>query len=432
MLELPQPSKTVIYLSGPELNGNQKAYLGREIGHGANARVYEIDTTPSSDIGSPLLAKLYFSKPRYDIDRFIQAVYDTELGYIGPHLKREPLEVMRQKAHYAVAAPLHLITYSQDGEVVGVAVRRLDTDRFKAISTYYRTKMVDELPVSLIAAIRLVLLVTDIHKRGFIIGDFSASNILIDREGHVAIIDCDSFLLAGSGSDRQRADVTINWRAPECKGTQRLTFASDIFVLGLHISKLLFSGIGAFDASDPKNPDGTPQANIDANRSWLWDEDIDTPDMIAQSRGLSDLPPRLQASLQAALSQNPDLRPLDCTELLRALNDTLEGLIQGTCGHYRMYGDHCRYCGSSTQAVRPTPRTLPAAATPEDVPGALPLLTEPVPIAIKPDPPKLQPEPQVTSSSANDTSGYYRYGCIDYFIMTFVVCLIIMFLMNHC
>lgn len=432
MLELPQPSKTVIYLSGPELNGHQKAYLGREIGHGANARVYEIDTTPSSDIGSPLLAKLYFSKPRYDIDRFIQAVYDTELGYIGPHLKREPLEVMRQKAHYAVAAPLHLITYSQDGEVVGVAVRRLDTDRFKAISTYYRTKMVDELPVSLIAAIRLVLLVTDIHKRGFVIGDFSASNILIDREGHVAIIDCDSFLLAGSGSDRQRADVTINWRAPECKGTQRLTFASDIFVLGLHISKLLFSGIGAFDASDPKNPDGTPQANIDANRSWLWDEDIDTPDMIAQSRGLSDLPPRLQASLQAALSQNPDLRPLDCTELLRALNETLEGLIQGTCGHYRMYGDHCRYCGSSTKPVRPTPRTPPAAATPEDAPGALPLPTEPAPIAIKPDPPELQPDPQATASSANDMSGGHKYGCIDYFIIFIFVCINIIFLMNHC
>ena len=432
MLELPQPSKTVIYLSGPELNGHQKAYLGREIGHGANARVYEIDTTPSSDIGSPLLAKLYFSKPRYDIDRFIQAVYDTELGYIGPHLKREPLEVMRQKAHYAVAAPLHLITYSQDGEVVGVAVRRLDTDRFKAISTYYRTKMVDELPVSLIAAIRLVLLVTDIHKRGFVIGDFSASNILIDREGHVAIIDCDSFLLAGSGSDRQRADVTINWRAPECKGTQRLTFASDIFVLGLHISKLLFSGIGAFDASDPKNPDGTPQANIDANRSWLWDKDIDTPDMIAQSRGLSDLPPRLRTSLRAALSQNPDLRPLDCSELLRALNETLEGLIRGTCGHYRMHGDHCRYCGSSTQAVRPTPRTPPAAATPEDVPRALPLPTEPTPIAIKPDPPELQPELQVASSSANDTSDHRKYGCIDYFIIFIFVCINIIFLMNHC
>ena len=431
-MELPQPSKTVIYLSGPELNGHQKAYLGQEIGHGANARVYEIDTTPSSDIGSPLLAKLYFSKPRYDIDRFIQAVYDTELGYIGPHLKREPLEVMRQKAHYAVAAPLHLITYSQDGEVVGVAVRRLDTDRFKAISTYYRTKMVDELPVSLIAAIRLVLLVTDIHKRGFVIGDFSASNILIDREGHVAIIDCDSFLLAGSGSDGQRADITINWRAPECKNTRHLTFASDIFVLGLHVSKLLFSGIGAFDASDPKNPDGTPQANIDANRSWLWDEDIDTPDMIAQSRGLSDLPPRLRTSLQAALAHNPDQRPLDCTELLSALNDAMEGLVQGTCGHYRMYGDHCRYCGSSTQAVRPTSNTPPSAATPECAPPPPSRQAEAAPIAIKPDPPELQPEPQVSSSSANDTSGHYRYGCIDYFIMTFVVCLIIMFLMNHC
>ena len=431
-MELPQPSKTAIYLSGPELDGHQTAYLGREIGHGANARVYEIDPTPSSDIGAPLLAKLYFSKPRYDIDRFIQAVYDTELGYIGPHLKREPLEVMRQKAHYAVAAPLHLIKYSPDGKVVGVAVRRLDTNRFKAIGTYYRTKMVDELPVSLIAAIRLVLLVTDIHKRGFVIGDFSASNILIDREGHVAIIDCDSFLLAGSGSDGQRADITINWRAPECKNTRHLTFASDIFVLGLHISKLLFSGIGAFDASDPKNPDGTPQANIDANRSWLWNDDIDTPDMIAQSRGLSDLPPRLQASLRAALSQNPDLRPLDCTELLSALNDAMDGLIRGTCGHYRMHGDHCRYCGSSTQAVRPTSHTPPSAATPECAPPPPSHRAEPAPIAIKPDPPALQPDPQATASSANDMSGGHKYGCIDYFIIFIFVCINIIFLMNHC
>ena len=203
-------------------------------------------------------------------------------------------------------------------------------------------------------------------------------------------------------------------------------------MLGLHISKLLFSGIGPFDAPDPQNSNGIPQDNIDTNRSWLWDDDIDTPDMIAQSRGLSDLPPRLRASLRAALSHNPDLRPLDCTELLRALNDTLEGLIQGTCGHYRMYGDHCRYCGSSTQAVRPTPRTPPATATPEDAPRALPLQTEPAPIAIKPDPPALQPEPQVASSSADDTSGHYKYGCIDYFIIFIFVCINIIFLMNHC
>ena len=431
-MELPQPSKTAIYLSGPELDGYRKAYLGREIGHGAYARVCEIDTTSTSDVEAPLLAKLYIDKPRDDMDRFIQAVHDTGLGYIGPHLKRESFEVMKKKAHYAVAAPLYLVKHSRDGEVIGVAVRQLDTNRFTAISDYYGMRLVDELPISLIAAIRLVLLVTDIHKRGFIIGDFSASNILIDREGHVAIIDCDSFLLAGSGSDGQRADTTINWRAPECKGTQRLTFASDVFVLGLHISKLLFSGIGPFDAPDPQNSNGIPQDNIDANRSWLWDDDIDTPDMIAQSRGLSDLPPRLRTSLRAALSPNPDLRPLDCTELLRALNDTLEGLIQGTCGHYRMYGDHCRYCGSSTQAVRPTPRTPPAAATPEDVPRALPLPTEPAPIAIKPDPPELQPEPQVASSLANDTSDHRKYGCIDYFIIFIFVCINIIFLMNHC
>lgn len=431
-MELPQPSKTAIYLSGPELNGYRKAYLGREIGHGAYARVCEIDTTPSSDVEAPLLAKLYIDKPRADMDRFIQAVHDTGLGYIGPHLKREPFEVMKKKAHYAVAAPLYLVKYSRDGEVIGVAVRQLDTDRFTAIGDYYGMRLVDELPVSLIAAIRLVLLVTDIHKRGFVIGDFSASNVLIDREGHVAIIDCDSFLLAGSGSDGQRADITINWRAPECKGTQRLTFASDIFVLGLHISKLLFSGIGPFDAPDPQNPNGIPQDNIDANRSWLWDDDIDTPDMIAQSRGLSDLPPRLRTSLQAALAHNPDQRPLDCTELLSALNDAMEGLVQGTCGHYRMYGDHCRYCGSSTQAVRPTPNTPPAAATPECAPPPPSHRAETAPIAVKPDPPALQPEPQVASSSADDTSGHYRYGCIDYFFMTVVVSLIILFLMNHC
>lgn len=431
-MELPQPSKTAIYLSGPELDGYRKVYLGREVGHGAYAAVYEIDTTPSSDVEAPLLAKLYVDKPRDDIEMFIQAVHDTGLGYIGPHLKRESLEVMREKAHYAVAAPLHLVKYSQNGEVVGVAVRQLDTDRFIAISDYYRMPLVDELPVSLIAAIRLVLLVTDIHKRGFVIGDFSASNILIDREGHVAIIDCDSFLLAGSGSHGQRADVTINWRAPECKGTQRLTFASDIFVLGLHISKLLFSGIGAFDAPDPKNPDGTPQTNIDANRSWLWNNDIDTPDMIAQSRGLSDLPPRLRASLRAALSQNADLRPLDCTELLSALNDAMDGLIQGTCGHYRMHGDHCRYCGSSTQAVRPTSNTPPSAATPEYAPPPSSHRAETAPIAIKPDPPELQPEPQVSSSSANDTPDHRKYGCIDYFIIFIFVCINIIFLMNHC
>ena len=427
-MELPQPSKTAIYLSGPELDGYRKAYLGREIGHGAYARVCEIDTTSTSDVEAPLLAKLYIDKPRDDMDRFIQAVHDTGLGYIGPHLKREPFEVMKKKAHYAVAAPLYLVKYSRDGEVIGVAVRQLDTNRFTAIGDYYGMRLVDELPVSLIAAIRLVLLVTDIHKRGFVIGDFSASNVLIDREGHVAIIDCDSFLLAGSGSDRQRADVTINWRAPECKGTQRLTFASDIFVLGLHISKLLFSGIGAFDASDPKNPDGTPQANIDANRSWLWDEDIDTPDMIAQSRGLSDLPPRLQASLQAALSQNPDLRPLDCTELLRALNETLEGLIQGTCGHYRMYGDHCRYCGSSTQPIS-TKHTPPSAAPTPSRKRTVPShRAEPAPVTSTPTPPERQSTPQ----STNEPSDEYTPNGTELFIAIFIISIIIIILTHSC
>ena len=148
--------------------------------------MYKIDTTPSNDLKQPLLAKMYLGKPREDLDEFIQAVHDTGLGNIRPLLKEEPREVMKRKMYQTVAAPLYLIKFRENGETVGVAVRELDTRRFNAIEKFYGNKIVDNLHTSTLAAIRLVRLVSAIHQRGFVIGDFSASNVLIDLEGHIA------------------------------------------------------------------------------------------------------------------------------------------------------------------------------------------------------------------------------------------------------
>lgn len=430
-MELPQPSK-IIYLCGPELDGYRQAYLGKEIASGGEARVYKIDTTPSNDLKQPLLAKMYLGKPREDLDEFIQAVHDTGLGNIRPLLKEEPREVRKRKMYQTVAAPLYLIKFRENGETVGVAVRELDTRRFNAIEKFYGNKIVDNLHTSTLAAIRLVRLVSAIHQRGFVIGDFSASNVLIDLEGHIAFIDCDSFVLAGNRLGSQDGKTTANWRAPECKETKQFTFASDTFVLGLHIGKLLFSGIGPFDAPDPKNPNSTPQDNIDANRSWLWDEDIDAPFMVARSHGLKDLPPHLRVNLEATLSHHATQRPTDYTELLNALNETLLGVAQGPCGHYRMYGQHCRYCGSSTNSAPTTNGTSSAAPLPSRTRSVPSHRADPPEITIKPDPPKLQPENHTPFTLTNEASGEYKYGCIDYFIMSFVIILIMLFLAKNC
>lgn len=430
-MELPQHSK-IIYLCGPELEGYRQAYLGQEIASGGEARVYKIDTTPSNDLKQPLLAKMYLGKPREDLDKFIHAVHDTGLGNIRPLLKQEPREVTKQKMYHAVAAPLYLIKFRENGKTVGVAVRELDTRRFNAIEKFYGNEIVDNLHTSTLAAIRLVLLVRAIHQRGFVIGDFSASNVLIDLEGHIAFIDCDSFVLAGDYLGSQDGKTTANWRAPECKKTKQFTFASDTFVLGLHIGKLLFSGIGPFDAPDPKNPNCTPQDNIDANRSWLWDEDIDAPIMVARSQGLRDLPPHLRVSLEATLSHDPARRPADYTELLDALKETLLGVTQGPCGHYRMYGQHCRYCGSSTNPASTAHKissTPPPPGRTRSVPSHR---AEPPVIAVEPDPLKPQPENHTPPTPTNQVSGEYKYGPIDYFIIVFVISLILLFFAKNC
>ncbi|HEY5742551.1 MAG TPA: hypothetical protein VIS99_08420 [Terrimicrobiaceae bacterium] len=99
----------------------------------------------------------------------------------------------------------------------------------------------------------------EIHNLGVTIGDVNEGNILVKRNGTVAIIDCDSFQ-AQSGGYHWTCDVGVpQWTAPELqnkdfRGLHR-TANHDAFGLAVLIFKLLFMGRHPFVgvSTNPRN-----------------------------------------------------------------------------------------------------------------------------------------------------------------------------------
>jgi len=333
-------------------------YLGRQLGHGDTAVVHDLFDEECDDL--PFVVKLYTRLVPHDVRDFV--VQCDRVGLTDIPTLDHSADVSLTE-YSPVAGPIHLVYHM--AHLVGITALRVDPERFIDLGRYCDSSAVGELRRSVRIALRLTYTIHEIHTRGFVVGDLSHANVLVDQDGALSIIDVDSFGIETGAFRRPAKYVTLNYRAPEV-GVDGATQSSDRFCLAILVCRLLMDGRHPFEGVDPSDDTGSIQGNIDAGRSWLRDTSIQLPEEATYSKGLRDLPPGLAAELHQLLDPDPENRPKSVAPLIRVLGEAESRMIPNACGHYVFEALECARCRRShvpaSARVYPPPSAIPASA----------------------------------------------------------------------
>lgn len=242
-------------------NGRTAYELDARIGGGGEGDVYMIKGKPD------LVAKLYkperLKRPgeRDEMHAKLKAMLDIGLSPYanGNLIVAWPtdllLDCQNQFVGYVMPAvhnKASIITACRPGE------------REQLFHHKYRWDM------SVAIAYNLAYAVNHVHKAGIIIGDMNPNNVLVDSQGLITLIDCDSFQLTDRSGRVFRCVVGMGEMRPaELQGRNlekpenSYTFASDRFALAIHIFNLLCNGCHPFNCPGLNEPSSsqsrTPQ-----------------------------------------------------------------------------------------------------------------------------------------------------------------------------
>jgi len=118
-------------------------------------------------------------------------------------------------------------------------------------------------------AFNLSVAVKKVHGTGAVIGDFNQNNIMIDKHGHVCLIDTDSYTIISKRTGKTyKCSVGVSEvLAPELQGCNlaekesEFTKESDSFSLGIHIFNLLMNNCHPFGCVKMNDPKGSYPVN---------------------------------------------------------------------------------------------------------------------------------------------------------------------------
>jgi serine/threonine-protein kinase len=174
-----------------------------------------------------------------------------------------------------------------------------------------------------------------LHERGVVHRDLKPGNIMLDREGHVRIVDFG--LAVTEGSAPSQVAGTLGFVAPECLRGEPPTARSDLYSLGRLLEKLFAAKAAARpDSSDvveldpgarsiiskclADDPTNRPASALEVARALGWD-----PLEVARAAG------RLPTPTEVA--DAPVGRPLAARLAWTALGITVAGLAFILLGH---------------------------------------------------------------------------------------------------
>lgn len=227
----------------------------------------------------------------------------------------------------------------------------------------------------------LAFMTARMHRENLVIGDFSSNNVVVDRDGFVTFLDCDSiaFTDPATGEAFPCLMLTADYCAPERQAGGPATEASDDFALAVLVYQLLTGGNHPFGGvPHDSHSQSTIKDNIAANVSYVVH-----PELVRVPAGLTDpgvLPPALLDLARRAFgATDPQTRPT-AAEWLQALD--LERPRTRTCQArpHHTYGSHlsaCPWCAKAASGQDPFNATGAPAPT---VPGT------PVPAGGGPNP----------------------------------------------
>ena len=267
---------------------------------------------------SPLTGKIY---------RFDSTTYDHMGGegyiYIRGDLvykmyrdtKQKELPTLERKITHMVKHPpaanvLQYMTWPLDvlyinGSFMGFVMNKLaSTTELKALYVFSGDELIKDVPLRLLVAMNLCRLLNEIHKVGYIIGDFNDNNVCFVSDksskyyGQVFMYDCDSMefkddygreFLCTVAKQQYLApeiyaeydDTKRRWNAMGKKGSPSyydlklgFTQETDLFALGIHIFRLLNYGAKPFDSVKEGFRDSINNMSYDDDEDdyEVWDE----------------------------------------------------------------------------------------------------------------------------------------------------------------
>ncbi|GAA3191846.1 protein kinase domain-containing protein [Actinocorallia longicatena] len=344
------------------LGGRPVDLAAEPLKSGGQAAVFEVPGSPD------LVVKVYRDDPTPEQERRLTRMMDlAPLGGRPTHEGQPP----------ELAWPVELCR-TPDGRFAGYAMRRFGEPGYvQLLGLFNRQSRLRHFPERadwrflLGVSFNLSFMTARMHHQGLIVGDFSSNNVVVDRDGFITFLDCDSigFTDPGTAEEFPCLMLTPEYCAPERQKGGPATEATDDFALAILIYQLLTAGNHPFGGvRHDSDSDTSVKDNIAYSASYVV-----RPEAVTVPRGIIDpavLPPALLDLARRAFGpgvEDPSARPA-AAEWLQALDGEWDKVRTCTARPHHTYGSHlraCPWCARPGQDLfNPAPRRPGAPARP--------------------------------------------------------------------
>ncbi|MFJ2888173.1 hypothetical protein ACIO53_19220 [Streptomyces sp. NPDC087305] len=352
------------------LDGKQVTLAELPLKGGGQAAVFPVEGDDT------IVVKLYRDRPGPDLERRLARMLTMSPLAARPTDANQPPELAWPTA----------IARGPDDTFLGYAMRRFgEPQHVQLVGLFTRAQRLRlfgdraDWRFLLGVAWNLAFMTARMHYDHLVIGDFSSSNVVVDANGFVTFLDCDSIAFTDpvTGEPFPCLMHTTDYSSPERQSGAAATEESDNFALAVLIYQLLTAGNHPFGGvPHDSTPESTVKDNIAASVSYVV-----RPESVVIPRGTVDpsvLPPGLLTLAHTAFGAGvhaPSARPTP-EVWLRALDQERSRVQLCRQRPLHSYGSHLPTCPWCTRAavtghdvfnvpVRPAVAVVPPATAPE-------------------------------------------------------------------
>jgi len=328
--------------------------LTHELGKGGEATVYNIAEDEH------LVAKIYH-QPTSDREAKLRAMLLNPPEQPSTHMAIAwPTALVYQHTSGLVTwSTLETLEATNMGQFVGFLMPKITAGC--SLFHIYNPVLRKQLPYPFDrkalhrTAYNLCAVVAKIHAKGYVIGDINESNILVNREALVTIVDCDSFQVKDEAGHIHRCQVgKPEYTPPELQGMRLSevdqTIQHDLFGLAVLLFQLLMEGYHPFTGV-LQTLQSVGRVDLYAIREGLfpYDNNVSHIDPPPSAPPYHWLHPRLQARFGRCFvtaQRNVTYRPTawQWQEVLHQAERNLQQCSKATHDYFANHLPACPFC----------------------------------------------------------------------------------------